>query len=634
MSYYFLKGVDKLNLFRRILKSNWDIIFFSILIFIKLISVNSTIKLNGLSSNTMIGTLGTIFIFMGIAYFFNNRIRAFMLIVFNIFLTAVIYIDNIYHRYFLDVTTISLVKQLGLATDVGDSIFALLKLSDIIYALDIILILVVCIKYRKKIQTVTIGFVKRVIAAVALIAVGVVFFIISSNGLNSIHPGILGTLYEKKAVVKEIGLFNYHVYDIDHFVKNNMFKKSITKDEKLEVENFFKEKNEASNKKEAKYKGIAKDKNLIVIQLEAFQAFVLNKEINGVEITPNLNKLAKESLNFNNFYFQTSIGGTSDAEFLTNNSLLPSPKSPAYYLYSGNTFNSLTKTLKAENYYTSVMHANKPGFWNRQEMYRALGFDTYEHEEKYNKDDLKVLGLSDKSFLKQNIEKIKSHKEPFYSFMITLTSHYPFKDSKDGFKDIIDVGELDGELIGDFIKAAKYTDEALGEFIENLKKEGLYDNTVIALYGDHAAVSSDKREQLAKAVYDKNTMTELEWLETQKVVSMIHVPNSDLKGEINTASGQMDMYPTLLNLLGIEKPKYMLGQDILNADDGFVVTRHSNFFTNKLIYVKGEDKLYDRETYKELNKNDYKEYFDKMNKYFTINDRLLDYNLLKELNSK
>lgn len=619
-----------MNLIKKTLKNNWDICLFSILIFIKLISVNSTIKLNGLSHNTIIGTLATIFVFVGISLFFNNKVRPFILIIFNIFLSVIIYIDNVYNRYFLDVTTISLVKQLGLATDVGDSIFALLRVSDIIYFIDIIVILIICIKYRKKIKVVTTGFLKRAISAIAFIVVGVIFFIISSNGLNKIHPGILGTLYEKKAVVKEIGLFNYHVYDIEHFIENNMFKKPINKEEKLEVEKFFDEKNKENSKKESKYKGIAKGKNLIVIQLEAFQDFVLNKKINGVEITPNLNKLAKESLHFNNYYFQTSIGGTSDAEFLTNNSLLPSPKSPAYYLYAGDTFDSLTKTLKKENYYTSVMHANKPGFWNRQAMYQALGFDDYEHEEKYNKDDVKVLGLSDKSFLKQNLEKIKSYKEPFYSFMITLTSHYPFKDSNDGFKGIIDVGELEGELIGDFIKAAKYTDEALGEFIEGLKKEGLYDNTVIALYGDHSAVSSDKKDQLARAVYNKDTITELEWLETQKVVSMIHVPNSGLKGEIDTASGQMDMYPTLLNLLGVEPPKYMLGQDILNAEDGFVVTRHSNFFTNDLIYVKGEDKLYDRETHKELDKTKYKKYFDKMNEYFTISDRILDYDLLKE----
>lgn len=628
-----MKGAETLNFTRKILKDNWDILLFSIIMLIKLFSINLTLRLNGYSQYTVLGCLGTVLVLAGLAYFFKRRIRIPILFVFNIIVTLIIYIDNMYNRYFLDVTTIGLVKQLGLASEVSGSIFALIKPFDIFYILDIIVLLILYIKYRKKIASTSLRIVKRSISSVVILVIGIVLSIISMNGLAKMQPGILNTFYDKKAVVKDIGLINYHIVDIKKYLDSNVFdKKSLTDVEKADTKAFFESKDKEKIQN-PKYYGIAKGKNLIVIQLEAFQSFVLNKKINGVEITPNLNKLAKESLNFNNYYFQTSLGGTSDAEFLSNTSFLPSKEASVYYQYAGNEFNSLPKLLKEEGYYTSVMHANRPGFWNRQDMYKSLGFDIYESEKNYKIDEVKILGLTDKSFFTQNIQKLKEYKKPFYSFMISLTSHYPFKDASNSLKDVLNVGDLEGTLVGDFIKTAKYTDEALGEFLDNLKKEGLYDNSVIAIYGDHSAVSSDKKDQLGKAVYGKENISELEWQEAQKVVSMIHIPGSNLKGEMDIAAGQFDLYPTLANLFGLN-PKYTLGQDLLNATEGFVVTRTGNFYTDNAVYVKSEDKIYDKKTGKELNKSDYKKYFDKMNTYFTITDRVIENNLLKEFNSK
>ncbi|WDC85799.1 sulfatase-like hydrolase/transferase [Caloramator sp. mosi_1] len=123
-------------------------------------------------------------------------------------------------------------------------------------------------------------------------------------------------------------------------------------------------------------------------------------------------------------------------------------------------------------YFTSVMHANRPGFWNRVNMYKSLGFDIYENENTFNIDDIQGLGLSDKSFFKQAVAKMKEYDKPFYSFLITLSSHYPYKDSQNRLNNIINTGEFEGTIIGDYIKSAKYTDEAIGDFIDMLKKRG------------------------------------------------------------------------------------------------------------------------------------------------------------------
>ncbi|WDU84411.1 LTA synthase family protein [Caloramator sp. Dgby_cultured_2] len=143
----------------------------------------------------------------------------------------------------------------------------------------------------------------------------------------------------------------------------------------------------------------------MVVQLEAFQGFVLERKINGQELTPNLNKLAKDSLVFENYYYQTAWGGTSDAEFLSNVSLLPARDGSVYYQYAGNKYDALPKELKGIGYFTAVMHANRPGFWNRTNMYRALGFDKYESEKDFNIDEIQGMGLSDKSFLNRQLKK-------------------------------------------------------------------------------------------------------------------------------------------------------------------------------------------------------------------------------------
>ncbi|KMT20891.1 LTA synthase family protein [Clostridium cylindrosporum] len=620
-----------MNSTQKILKNNLDILLFISIIFLKLISSNITLKLNGLSFYTIIGCLGSVLVLLGFSYFFTKRIRIPIFFVINIIVTLIIYIDNVYNRYFLDVTTIGLIKQLGITGEVKDSVFNLITIFDLLYILDLIILIPFYLKNKREITRGELKFNKRVISSISMLIIGFMLSALSVIGLAKMQVGILNSFYDKKAIVREVGLLNYHVLDINKYINNYMLKKSsITEDEKAQVEAFFENKNKTSLNN-PKYNGIAKGKNLIVIQLEAFQSFVLNKKINGVEITPNLNKLAKESLNFKNYYFQTSLGGTSDAEFLSNTSLLPAREGSVYYQYAQNEYNSLPKSLKESGYYTAVMHANRPGFWNRQEMYKALGFDTFQSEKNYKIDDVKILGLSDKSFFRQNIEKLKSYPKPFYGFMISLTSHFSFRDEKNSLKDVMNVGEYEGSLVGDYIKTARYTDEALGQFLNDLKKEGLYDNTVIAIYGDHSAISSDKRDQLAKVVYGKETISEFEWQEAQKVVSMIHIPGSNLKGDVDSVAGQYDLYPTLANLFGF-KTKVTLGQDLLNKSEGFVVTRAGNFVTDSVIYVKAEDKIYDRKTKKELNKKDYQKYFDKMNEYFTVTDKIIENNLIKVFN--
>ena len=113
--------------------------------------------------------------------------------------------------------------------------------------------------------------------------------------------------------------------------------------------------------------------NIIGIHAESIQNFVIGLKINGQEVTPNLNKLAKEGLYFNNFYTQVSVGTSSDTEFTLATSLMPSNSGTAFGNYFDKTYIAMPQLLKDKGYYTFAMHGNNADYWNRRVMHKTLG---------------------------------------------------------------------------------------------------------------------------------------------------------------------------------------------------------------------------------------------------------------------
>lgn len=618
--------MEKLKLSLKLLP---DVYLFVLIIFIKTLSANIAMKLVHQSTfYTLFGILGSSLIFASILSLFKFKTRYIAFYIFDFLISLILLTDIVYNRYFLDVTSAALIKQAGLVGEVKDSVFALLKPWDLLYFVDFIFISLFYKYFKRNLVENETKLTKRLTSFAMLVILGLTFSYQSVKALDKRQPGILKTMYDKKYIVSNIGNINFHAFDLYNFIKRNVLNiKKIDENEIKETLKWFEDKNANKNKN---YFGEYRGKNLIVVQLEAFQGFVLNRKINGQELTPNLNKLAKDSLVFENYYYQTAWGGTSDAEFLSNVSLLPARDGSVYYQYAGNKYDALPKELKGIGYFTAVMHANRPGFWNRTNMYRALGFDKYESEKDFNIDEIQGMGLSDKSFFKQAVEKMKSYDKPFYSFLITLSSHFPYKDYQNKIAKILDVGEFEGDVVGDYLKAVKYTDEAVGLFIDELKRSGLWDNSIVVFYGDHAAIPYEKKSSLAKIIYGKDDLTTLEWVTNQKVVMMIHFPDERIKGIDKTTAGQMDLYPTLANLYGIE-PKYVLGRDLLNQKDGFILTREGNFATNEYAYLKSTDKLVELKNGKEVDKEKFKYLFDKYKTYFDMSNKMIEYDLLRYL---
>ena len=120
--------------------------------------------------------------------------------------------------------------------------------------------------------------------------------------------------------------------------------------------------------------GVAANKNVIILQLEAFQSFLLGQSINGQEITPHLNQLMRESTSFTNFYQQIGRGNTSDAEFMSVTGLLPISQGAVSKEYGDRVFPSLVRSANDMGYVTSTFHADKLTFWSRDQLYPALGW--------------------------------------------------------------------------------------------------------------------------------------------------------------------------------------------------------------------------------------------------------------------
>ena len=393
------------------------------------------------------------------------------------------------------------------------------------------------------------------------------------------------------------------------------------------------------------------------------QNAALNTSFNGQEVTPNLNRLKNEGMYFSNYYSQASSGTSSDSEFTFATSLLPVTNGAVAISYWNREYETLQKLLKGEGYRTVSMHANTGDFWNRNNFHKKLGYDKFYSKQDYNIDDVIGLGLSDKSFFKQSVEKLKkefSEHDKVYATLIMLSNHTPFDDTDKYGEFDVDIKEevtktnengeevketvsypyMEGTKLGNYFKSAHYADSAIGELITELDEAGLLDNTILVFYGDHDAKLA-KSDYVRMYNYNKETNEVLEkddpnytdidyyWYELNRSVPfIIWEKDGNLSKKIDTAMGMYDAMPTLANMLGVS-PKYNLGNDIMNLTDNVVVFPNGNWLTNNIYYNSQKDQ------YKILN-TDYvvnNDEIEKNNEYaakrLNISNDIIKYDLIK-----
>lgn len=570
-------------------------IFVGIAMFIKLLYFNNLIggriySIVGL----VISLIGALFILLCLIPIVKGKWRIRSMLILNIVITLLIISNLLFYRYFNDIITLPIITQIIMVGSVSSSVLNLIHLSDLLFFVDFSLFIPAYRITNYQRQYEKYSWPMRVLLSIGLLAAGSFLSYYGICLLDKNQPKILTTFYDKSYIAQHIGLINYHAIDAFKFIKEEIKEKSLSDDEKEKIKLWFKEKNALIPDK-PKYYGLGRGKNLMVVQVEALQGFVIGKKINGMEITPNLNMLMDKSIYFENYYCETAAGGTSDAEFLANTSLYPLKSGAVYMKYPGNNYYSLPKILKEKGYSAFVMHAYKPGFWNRSVMYPSLGFDEYLNRNHYEHDEVIGMGLSDKSFFRQSLDYLKNKKEPYYAFLVTLTSHYPYDNTK-AYNDALNVGELKGTFLGNYLEAIHYADSSLGYLIDKLKEEGLWDNTILAIYGDHYAISKDRKDELADFL-GIDDMNNYMWVKHQKVPLIIHLPGDEGAGVRTIAGGGLDSMPTLLNIMGIDsKTIPMMGRDLLNSDEGLAVMRNGYFIDDDYLCLPADGAAYDIKT--------------------------------------
>lgn len=402
---------------------------------------------------------------------------------------------------------------------------------------------------------------------------------------------------------------------------------------------------EGETENPAYYEGIAKGRNVITVQVEALQNFVIGAYYNGQEITPNLNAMiAGDTLYFDHYYYQIGGGNTADAEFAVNNSLYAPDTEAAYAKYPDNDYYSMATLLKENGYaYAAAFHGYLRNFWYRDIAYPGQGYDEYLSGSDYylEPDEVAGMGVSDGEFFVRAVDYMEKQKEiygddPFYAFLITLSSHYAF-ELDERFYTLTLAPEDEGTLYGNYLQSIHYVDTAFGMFIDALKEAGLYDNSIITIYGDHFGLPVYKWE--CKAFLTQFLGHEYTYADHFNVPLIMHIPGSGVTETISKTGGHIDVMPTLLSLLGLENTKgIMFGQNLLGDSDGIVYEQthlaRGSFISDEVLFqypftgIAPNAKANAMDTWEEIDASQYTEISEKAQKEIALCMYLLEHNLV------
>ena len=399
---------------------------------------------------------------------------------------------------------------------------------------------------------------------------------------------VTGYIYNKKNSVRYGTIYGYHFVDVRNAITHNNNTVYKTYDEMIDVYDDFKETQNELNPENSTYQGMGVNKNVIILQLESVQNFAIGATINGKEITPNLNKFLNENINVTNMH-ATSYTTTADSEHSVITSTYPQENGEAFSKYYGNTYDDIFANFKNADYYTMYAHGNHGYFWNRQNVFSKYQVDDITFLDDFeDQSELIRTYLSDELLYKQTIEHMKetvdSGKTVFYD-LVAASSHKPFELAGiiDKYSKVsIDVGDLLGTELGNYLEAVNYADYAFGIFIDELKEKGLYDNTIIVVFGDHYGMQMYDENLIEFLGYSRNNYNDARMqYEFSNVVCGIRIPGvSNIV--IDEPVSKMDVKPTLAQICNVEDT-FSLGTSIFNRNS-YVAINNGKVITKDYYY--------------------------------------------------
>ena len=353
-----------------------------------------------------------------------------------------------------------------------------------------------------------------------------------------------------------------------------------------------------------------KRSNLLIVFAESLESWVLEKKVDGKEITPCLNRLLKEksTLYAPNVLTQVKGGRSIDAQLMICSGLLPLMSGTYSSLYYDNTFYTLQKAMRGLKHSRSyLLTIDKVSTWNQAAVARSFGTDTIisYHDFKMTEAFGTHKRIGDASFFQQCREKIERGEvwkpgESVYMQFVTYSGHAPFK-LPDHLRTITFPASIP-EKAADYMTTAHYTDKAIGDFVAYLKTLPQYKETIVVIVGDHEGLASYRQELVGNPA--------CRGLVSDKQLTPFIVLNSPVGMRYDKFMGQIDIYPTLLNLMQLDAYRWHgLGQSILDP-------RKQGVAVGSVMNVEGTGSDKEVERLKEAH---------------TVSDYMLRYDWLKRL---
>ena len=501
---------------------------------------------------TILGTLFFLIIVVSAMCILPNRARIVTGFMVSFFISLLLFLDNIYYTFSNNFLSVAQITNLQYGDEIASTLPMLLEWKQIWYFADIIILLILIATKVLKIEKKPKKTLKQKGMKIGAGVIGVICcsilmiqYVEKGNQLS----------YNKDMQIREATIYGYHIYDIQNAINIKASTAYKTKEQMEEAYQTLRQ------QYDSKYyqipddlEGVLVGKNVIVLQLESVQEFVLHQKINGEEITPNLNRFLEDNVEFSNMFMQ-SYSTTADSEHSTITSLYPMENGMAFSKYYTNQYDDLFKMFHENGYYTSYMHGNYPYFWNRGNVYGRMEVDELDLKEQFEDLSENINGdLSDELLYRQAVQKLKTQEQPFISYIVSASSHTPYilEGLQDRSKVTIDVGEYKDTYFGNYLEAVNYADYAFGVFLEELKKEDLYDDTAILVFGDHNGLSMYQEEMMDFLKQKNPNLDDIDLkLNYIRVACGFKIPGIE-KQKIEKTVSKLDIKPTLTYLAGIE----------------------------------------------------------------------------------
>jgi lipoteichoic acid synthase len=550
--------------------------------------------------------------------------RGWFLLVFDFGFSVLALTDILFIRYYSDIFIFRNLLLLPQAGVISKSIWSLLKPLDILFFIDIPVIAMLMLKNKINIRFARV--IKRRLAlSAAVFALSITIQVLTVWHLAANRPTIVNAMYDRLSVCAWTGIGTFHWGDALSLAGKAFRLERVPDAEMKKMRGWF------SRPHTVSLAPLAEGRNLIMVQCESLQYFVIGLRLNGVEVTPNLNRFAGECVNFRNAWNQTAGGLSSDSEFMANTGMFPAPSGAAYTEFDSNDYNSLPLNLRSKGYRTAAFQGTYGPFWNSLIMHHRLGFEKDYSRNTFPNGEIIGLGLSDRAIFSETLKALAQLENPFYAFVVTLSSHHPF--DFEGMDDgaLVLPRELKGTLLGNYLISIHYFDREFGRFVDGLRREKLLDKSLVVVYGDHPAIPAEYREEMGKLPGMK-TGSPVDWKKTGRVPLMFRIPGKErITGTRDIDTGQMDILPTIAGLMGLEI-RTVFGKDLFSENRSEpVVFRNGSYMINGIFVEPAADRATNINTGEKLNADDFAKFSNDARQRLYYSDLIIGHNLIKDV---